>query len=87
MLSECVELLWTLYDSQDLGYLDREQSKLFVEDALLGRDFHHSSDGSDGIDDLSDQEYNSIFSKIDTDGNGTLSKDEMVEFLKLLTGL
>ena len=34
-----------------------------------------------------DKQFNVVFNIIDNDGNGTLSKDEMVEFIKRLTGL
>ena len=37
MLLECVEQLWAEYDIRGVGYLDRQQSKLFVEDALFGK--------------------------------------------------
>ena len=54
MLSFCVEKLWSLYDTHCLGYLDRLQSKLFVEDALLGRNLSTNNDDED--DDLENLE-------------------------------
>ena len=37
--------------------------------------------------DLSDQAFEACFDKIDTDQNGVIDKDEMMEFIKLATGL
>ena len=60
LLAKCVEELWTLYDNQCLGYLDRQQSKLFVEDALLGRSLEITDDDDDeNIDgDFTEKEFN-----------------------------
>ena len=55
-----------------------------------GFDMYEESDSSSDDEDdemLTALEFDHLFNQIDTDGNGTLSKEEMVEFIKLLTGL
>ena len=105
MMAACVEQLWAQYDTKGVGYLDRLQSKMFVEDALFGKrstldeelddgfedgacgDFKQSDSELDNQGILTLEEFDSIFAKIDTDGNGTLSKDEIRVFIKMIIGL
>ena len=58
--------------------MDREETKLFVNDALgnLG-----------GSMDFSTEAFNDIFETFDQDKNGTIERNEMMQFLKQFLGL
>ena len=85
----CIEQLWDTYDVDDSGYLDREQTRKFFLDTICEEDPGPYEDDEFEEDEgrMSMYEFNRVFKAIDTDGNGTLSKDEMIEFIKKLTGI
>ena len=76
ILMECIDQLWDLYDQDGTGYLDREEAQLF---------FHDCMGGKNGYDnELRDSDFEACFTRLDSDGNGVLNKEEMVVFIKEL---
>ena len=68
MLAE-VEKIWILYDADNNGKLDFEE----VESYLKEMAFPHLK--------LTDREVREIFDEIDDDGNGSIDKKEMFQFV------
>ena len=78
VIAKCVQEIWSEYDEDNSGSLDKEETRQFVKNTLC--------DMSDGKG-LSDQEFEMCFQEFDKDGNGTIEKDEMAIFIKKVAGL
>ena len=61
--------IWTKYDDDNSGELDKEETKLFVQDTLAGV---ADSNG------FSDEDFDACFLLFDKDGSGSIDKSEMV---------
>ena len=72
-----IEQIWSTYDVDGNGTLDKEETKKFVQDTL----------GNLGSgDEFSDEAFDEVFSTFDKDNSGTVEKPEMVTFIKQLLG-
>ena len=68
-----IDKIWSKYDVDNSGTLDKQETKQFVNDTLKSL--------GDKIG-FSDSHFDLIFTTFDTDGSGTLERDEMVIFMK-----
>ena len=78
VIQKCVDEIWTKYDQDNSGALDKEETKKFVQDTL--------SDMADGAG-FNDDDFDQCFREFDQDGSGTIEKGEMVRFIKQVAGL
>ena len=78
VISRCVAEIWAVYDDDNSGALDKEETRQFVKETL--------GDMGDGKG-MSDEEFEQCFLEFDADGSGTIEKREMIEFIKSITGL
>ena len=78
VIAKCVDEIWTKYDDDGNGYLDKEETKRFVQDTL--------SDMADGAG-FNDEDFDQCFREFDKDNSGTIEKGEMVQFIKQVAGL
>ncbi len=76
---KCVDQIWKEYDKDNSGYLDKEETRLFVKKTL-----QEMGGGDDGQ--FADEDFEACFKEFDKDGNGEIEKDEMATFIKKLTG-
>ena len=78
-----VNNIWEMYDQDGNGELDRDEAKLFVKEMMS--DIITSSPSHSGLrddDDVDDEGFEQIFRILDTDGSGTIDKEEMFNYLK-----
>ena len=80
IIAKCVDDIWSDYDQDGNGHLDREETKEFVIATL-----NEMSD--DGQVEFSDEDFKKCFREFDKDGNGTIDKVEMATFIKKVAGL
>ena len=73
--------LFSRYDKDNSGALDKEETKQFVKDTLK-----EMADGDDN-DEFNEEDFNKCFEEFDKDGSGTIEKDEMALFIKKVAGL
>ena len=73
VITKCVDEIWSKYDKDNSGELDKNETKQFVMDTL--------QDMADGAG-FSDADFDQCFAEFDKDGSGNIEKDEMVEFIK-----
>lgn len=73
---------WDTYDINKDGALDREEFKNFLADSFKGQNIKEEQKKK-----LIDTKFDKMFSKFDKDGNGVISRDEMLEFVLGLMGL
>ena len=78
VINKCVADIWTQYDTDGNGTLDKNETKEFVKKTLGEMDSN---------DDFSDEDFNACFAEFDKDGNGTIDKAEMALFIKKVAGL
>ena len=78
VISKCVDEIWSKYDDDESGFLDKAETKRFVMDTL--------SDMADGAG-FADGDFDQCFAEFDKDGSGTIEKQEMVAFIKQVAGL
>ena len=78
VIAKCVDEIWSKYDTDGNGNLDKEETKQFVRDTL--------SDMSDGAG-FNDEDFDQCFREFDKDNSGTIEKGEMVQFIKQVAGL
>jgi polyhydroxyalkanoate synthesis regulator phasin len=64
------ERIWTAYDSDHDGNINQEEAKAFFEELHSKRP------------DLNLTSVEEWFKSIDTNGDGAISKEEMIEYLK-----
>ena len=80
-ISKCVEEIWSKYDKDDNGHLDKDEVRQFVNDLLSDNKHLREADGSA----YNDAEFEECFSSFDKDGSGTIDKEEMTKFIKTFT--
>ena len=71
--------IWSKYDDDNSGELDKEEAKLFVQDTLAGVDAESNG--------FSDEDFDACFLLFDKDGSGSIDKSEMVQFIIQVAGL
>ena len=69
--------IWSEYDDDNSGSLDKEETRHFIDQTLGGI--------SGKV--LSDDEFDDLFKEFDADGSGTIEKNELRDFIKRITGL
>ena len=80
ILVQCIDRLWNKYDDDNSGYLDKSETKVFIRESLYGET------GEMDEDILTEKQFNACFEIFDSDGSGTVSKAEMLYFIKIITG-
>mmetsp|Transcript_17015 Transcript_17015/g.22916 ORF Transcript_17015/g.22916 Transcript_17015/m.22916 type:complete len:107 (+) Transcript_17015:22-342(+) len=78
VIMRVVKEIWSEYDVDNSGSLDKDETKLFVKNTLC-----EMGDGTG----MSDAEFERCFEEFDTDRSGTIEKHEMIHFIKNITGL
>mmetsp|Transcript_17760 Transcript_17760/g.22374 ORF Transcript_17760/g.22374 Transcript_17760/m.22374 type:complete len:92 (+) Transcript_17760:101-376(+) len=78
VIKRCVEDIWSHYDNDGNGVLDKEETKRFVMEQLEEIDEGKVFD---------DDDFDECFRNFDVDGSGTIDKEEMVEFIKKAAGI
>ena len=78
MMAKCVEQLWAQYDTDGNGYLDREETKRFVKDSMTEMGANTSE--------FTDAHFEETFREFDVDNTGTVTKANMVTYMKKLIG-
>lgn len=76
-MENVINEIWDIYDEDNNQYLDKEETRKFVQDILRNL-------GSG--DDFSQDAFDEIFEKFDEDKSGTIEKDEMKGFINKLIG-
>ena len=81
ILKDTIEEIWSQYDKNGDGHLDRSEMRAFVEKTFqeAGMEMKQGN--------ISDEEFNKIFNKVDSDESGTIEKDEMALLIKQLAGV
>ena len=73
-----VQQLWAEYDADHNGTLDKEEARKFLVDVL----------GTMGLsNELSDDDFETVFADFDTDGSGLIEMAEFETFVKQLLGM
>ena len=78
VIAKCVDDIWTEYDKDGNGNLDKNETKAFVQKTLAEMA---------GNEEFSDEDFDACFKEFDKDGSGTIEKDEMALFIKKVAGL
>ena len=78
IINKCVDDIWTKYDKDNSGFLDKEETKAFVKDTME----EMSDNGT-----WDNKEFEKCFQEFDKDGSGTIEKAEMTVFIKKVAGL
>ena len=78
VIGKCVDEIWSKYDDDNNGYLDKQETKRFVQDTL--------ADMADGAG-FNDDDFDQCFREFDKDGSDTIERGEMVQFIKQVAGL
>ena len=76
VIAKCVDEIWTKYDDDGNGFLDKQETKNFVMDTLK-----NVTEGGYNEDD-----FEQCFREFDKDGSGTIEKSEMATFIKQVAG-
>ena len=73
---------WNEYDEDQNGYLDKNEFKRFLNDTILNEDLIQGKSQEE-----MDAEYENQFKHFDKDNNGSITKDEMHDFILKLFGM
>jgi len=71
-IQDVVEVVWSTYDKDGSGSLDKKESFAFVSDAV----------GQLGGGAINEEGFEEAFGSIDVDGSGQLTKAEMARFIQ-----
>jgi Ca2+-binding EF-hand superfamily protein len=66
VVKDYVEELWHLYDADNSGVLDKQETMTFIED---------------NYGEISGDVFDKIFTQFDADNSGTIEKSEIVDFI------
>ena len=67
VLSVCIDSIWTKYDADGYGYLDREETEVFINDSIIGQGqpkkpkSHFFDDDDDENEALTPQQFEACF--------------------------
>ena len=76
-VENAVDQIWGKYDTDNSGQLDEAETRKFINATLVQmKDFRT----------LEEDEFHTIFTKFDLDGNGVITKKEMTGFILSLAG-
>ena len=77
IIDNYVNEIWTVFDSDDNGTLDKEETRSFIRKMLeeVGEN-----------PEFSDEEFDKCFKEFDADGSSTISKQEMKDFIMKICG-
>ena len=94
IIMSCIDEIWNQYDDDQSGYLDKEECFNFIINSFKGAANKEAEEKEENESDRSDnklenqihlqEQFEYFFSKVDKDGGGTISKDEMLYFIKEL---
>ena len=78
VIQRCVAEIWSQYDKDNSNTLDKTETKAFVQATMAEMSEN---------DTFSEEDFEGCFKEFDTDGNGTISREEMANFIKKVAGL
>ena len=78
IISNCVEDIWSDFDDDDNGYLDKQETLAFVKRQLIEM-------GETG--DFSLLDFEACFKQHKDNEDGLVTKAEMIQFIKKVVGL
>ena len=77
-LMKTVDEIWSKYDTDGNGTLDRSEMRTFVLETLR----------TSGVNkNLSQEEFDQIFAQFDVDESGVIERDEMAVFVKRMANM
>ena len=65
MINYVIEDLWAKFDNDNSGFLDKQETRLFVQEAL---------EGVVDNEEFNEDAFEEVFIKVDTDKSGTVDK-------------
>ena len=86
VIKNCIDSIWDKYDDDDSGYLDKQECFKFIMESFLA--VSPDADAADGdaskIDNNSHlkEQFEYFYQKVDVDGSGAVTKNEMLQFIK-----
>jgi Ca2+-binding EF-hand superfamily protein len=78
VIKKCVDDIWKDYGKKGSDSLSKDQTRKFVMETL-------SSMKDDEL--FTEADFEACFKEFDLDGSGTIEKEEMVSFIKKVSGL
>ena len=77
LIAKTVDAVWSTYDADGNGFLDKQECFAFVKDSLkeMGQE-----------DTLTEETFEAAFNEYDADKTGKISRGEMAAYLKKLCG-
>ena len=78
IIAQCVDEIWDVFDDDNSGFLDKDETKRFVESTM--------KDMNDENYELSDEDFEQTFNYFDVDGDGVIVRSEMIKFIKKVSG-
>ncbi len=77
VLQSTVDEIWSKYDTDNNGRLDKSEMRAFVEATMTQAGVNKT---------ITDEDFKKIFEQVDKDESGTIEKDEMAILVKRLAG-
>ena len=78
VINKCVDDIWKEYGKKGSESLSKDDTRKFVMNTL--------SDMADA-ESFTEADFEACFKEFDLDGSGTIEKEEMVTFIKKMSGL
>ena len=93
-MSNYVRSIWKQYDADNNGVLDTDEAKRFVREMMselvVSQSTYTGSTADEDLDEpgeLDEEGFQEIFRMIDTDDSGTITKQEMFDYLRNICGI
>ena len=98
ILRKCIEEIWSKYDVDKSGFLEKDECKSFILSTLVELNGGGGMGGErtkeedielekQFADNLSNESFDIAFKKIDLDNSGSITQEEMIKFLKLIANI
>jgi len=78
VIKKCVDDIWKEYGKKGSESLSKDQTRKFVMETLSSMKDDES---------FTEADFEACFKEFDLDGSGTIEKEEMVTFIKKVSGL
>ena len=90
LLKLTVGTMFKKFDDDGNGFLDKEETRkllLMTITVLSGGDENSDEYMTRWNHEIKASEFDKVFELVDSDGSGTVTEDELVQFIKLITNL
>ena len=87
ILKAVVVDIWDRFDEDNSGTLEEDETKEFIKNCIKELAGEDEEAAALIAAQFSDEDYDECFRRVDVDGSGSITQEEMLEFIKIMANL